>query len=110
MTCHVSKLTNPLLPLPSLHLIDPSLSSSTFLLSPTPSSLILPSSKCALICHMPCFKAHQPASPSSSPPVGESLFVTCHVSKLTNSLLPPQCHDGVESSSALFSYVALNCT
>src|SRR5258708_26156256 len=25
---------------------------------------------------------------SSSPPVDESLFVTCHISKLTNSLLP----------------------
>src|SRR5260370_13684037 len=37
---------------------------------------------------MPRFEAHQPAPPSSSPPVGESSFVTCHVSKLTNSLLP----------------------
>src|SRR5260221_12571364 len=37
---------------------------------------------------MPCFEAHQPAPPSSSPPVGESSFVTCQVSKLTNSLLP----------------------
>src|SRR5258707_14532381 len=58
----------------------------------------------------PRFEAHQPAPPSSSPPVDESSFVTCHVSKLTNLLLPPWCHDGIESSSALFSYVALNCT
>src|SRR5260221_3668566 len=37
---------------------------------------------------MPCFEAHQPIPPSSSPPVGESSFVSCHVSKLTNLLLP----------------------
>src|SRR5258707_7525528 len=30
----------------------------------------------------PRFEAHQPAPPSSSPPVDESSFVTCHVSKL----------------------------
>src|SRR5216684_1655377 len=34
------------------------------------------------------FQAHQPAPLSSSPPVCESLFVTCHVSKLTSPLLP----------------------
>src|SRR5258707_574576 len=37
---------------------------------------------------MPCFQAHQPAPPSFSPPVSEFLFVTCHISKLTNLLLP----------------------
>src|SRR5216684_2675069 len=40
---------------------------------------------------MPCFKAHQPTPPSSSPPASEP-SVTCHVSKLTNgplSLPPP---------------------
>src|SRR5216684_1282896 len=39
---------------------------------------------------MPCFKAHQPTPPSSSPPASEP-SVTCHVSKLTNGLLslPP---------------------
>src|SRR5260370_38404550 len=34
------------------------------------------------------FQAHQPAPLSSSPPESEPLFVTCHVSKLTNPLLP----------------------
>src|SRR5229473_2084285 len=37
---------------------------------------------------MPGFEAHQPTPPSSSPPVGESLFMMCHVLKLTNLLLP----------------------
>src|SRR5258708_590775 len=107
---HVSKLMNGLLPYPPLLLVSPHLQHATFLSSPTHSSLFLPSSESVLICDMLCFKAHHPAPPSSSPPVGESLFVTCHVLKLTNLLLPPWCHDSVESSSALFSYVALNCT
>src|SRR5229473_1164494 len=53
---------------------------------------------------MPCFEAHQPAPPSSSPPVSESLFVTCHVSKLTNLLLslPP-------SSSSFALALVGNC-
>src|SRR5229473_2613793 len=38
---------------------------------------------------MPCFEVYQPAPPSSSPPVSESSFVTCHASKLTNLLLLP---------------------
>src|SRR5258708_31693306 len=38
---------------------------------------------------MPHFGVHQPAPPSSSPPVSESSFVTCHASKLTNLLLLP---------------------
>src|SRR5229473_2639325 len=37
---------------------------------------------------MPCFQAHKWTPPSSSPPVGESLFAMCHVSELTNPLLP----------------------
>src|SRR5216684_2603055 len=52
-----------------------------------PSSLFLPSSSCLLICDVPHFQAHQPAPPSSSPPVGESSAM-CHISKLTNLLLP----------------------
>src|SRR5258708_27676998 len=36
----------------------------------------------------PCFQAHEWTPPSSSPPVGESSFATCHVSKLSNPLLP----------------------
>src|SRR5713226_7978036 len=86
--CHTSKLTNPLLPLPPLQLVCPRLYRATFQSSPTRSSLFLPSSECVLACNVPCFKAHQPAPPSSSPPVGESSFVSCHVSKLTNLLLP----------------------
>src|SRR5713226_7499618 len=63
VTCHISKLTNPLLPLPPLQDVS-------------------------LHCDMPCFQPHQPTPPSSSPPGCESSFVTCHVSKLTNLLLP----------------------
>src|SRR5258708_18803908 len=36
----------------------------------------------------PCFQAHEWTPPSSSPPVGESSFATCHVSELSNPLLP----------------------
>src|SRR5258707_14695868 len=36
----------------------------------------------------PCFQAHEWTPPPSSPPVGESSFATCHVSELTNPLLP----------------------
>src|SRR5258707_18935 len=58
--CHVSKLTNPLLPLPPLQQVSPRISLPTFPLHPPP----------------------------PSPPASKSLFVTCHVSKLTNPLLP----------------------
>src|SRR5258707_1389042 len=37
---------------------------------------------------MPCFQAHKCTPPFSFPPFSESLFVTCHVSKLMNMLLP----------------------
>src|SRR5260370_767250 len=52
------------------------------------SSLFLPPRKRILISSMPCFQAHQLASPL--PPLQEvsPLFVTCHVSELTNLLLP----------------------
>src|SRR5713226_407012 len=63
VTCHVSKLTNSLLPLPPLQEVSPRLCRATFSSSP-------------------------PRSPSSSPPGSESSFVTCRVSKLTNPLLP----------------------
>src|SRR5216684_3125648 len=85
---HVSKLMNGLLPHPPLLLVSPRLQCATFLSSPTRSSLFLPSSKSVLVCDVPRFEAHQPTFPSSSPPVSESSFMTCHVSKLTNSLLP----------------------
>src|SRR5216684_2095024 len=43
-------------------------------------------------CHcgtsLACFQAHRPTPTSSSPPASKSSFVTCHVSKLTNPLLP----------------------
>src|SRR5258708_24382766 len=38
-------------------------------------------------CNMPHFRAHQPVPPSSSPPESESSFPTFHLSELTNSLL-----------------------
>src|SRR5260370_29815508 len=84
-----------------------------FLGSPTCPSLFLPSSWRVLVCDIPhfqahecpppsssllvgeslfsdalCFQAHQPAPLSSSPPESEPSFVTCHVPKLTNPLLP----------------------
>src|SRR5713226_8726612 len=37
---------------------------------------------------MPCFQAHEWTPPSSSPPGSESSFAMCHVSELTNPLLP----------------------
>src|SRR5712692_7169803 len=55
--------------------------------SPTRPSLFLPSSRRVLVCDVPRFQAHKPAPPPPSPPVGEP-FVTCHVFKLTNTLLP----------------------
>src|SRR5258707_702045 len=62
LMCHVSKLTNGLLPHPPLLSVSPHLQRATFLSSPTRSSLFLPSSECSL--------------------------ATCHVSFLTNQLLP----------------------
>src|SRR5258708_20068189 len=62
LMCHVSKLTNGLLPHPPLLSVSPRLQRATFLSSPTRSSLFLPSS--------------------------ESSLATCHISDLTNPLLP----------------------
>ena len=87
VTCYVSKLTNLLLCLPPLQQVSHCLWHATFPSSLTCSSLFLPSSSWVLICDMPCFQAHQPAPPSSSPPGCKSSFVTCHISKLTNPLL-----------------------
>src|SRR5258708_1572823 len=86
--CHASKLTNPLLPLPPLQLVSPRLCHAILQSSPTRSSLFLPSTTCVFICDMPCFKAHHPAPPSSSPPRGLPSFVTRRSSNLTNLLLP----------------------
>src|SRR5260370_1148023 len=63
LMCHVSKLTNGLLPHPPLLSVSPCLQRATFLSSPTRSSLFLPSS--------------------------ESSLATCHIPVLTNPLLPP---------------------
>src|SRR5216684_8979449 len=52
---------------------------------PPPSSLSVSESSFSDALH---FQAHQPAPLSSSPPESEPSFVTCHVSKLTNLLLP----------------------
>src|SRR5229473_3556620 len=88
VTCHVSKLTNQILPLSRLQRVSPRLLRASFTRSPNRSSQFLPSSVLVLVCDVPRFQAHQPAPPSSSPPVSESSLVTCHVSKLTNPFLP----------------------
>src|SRR5260370_33498087 len=58
------------------------------MIRPPRTSPFFPSTTCFLVCDVPRFEAHQAAPPSSSPPVGECSFVTCHVSKLTKPLLP----------------------
>src|SRR5258708_2981555 len=96
VTCHALKLTNPLLPLPPLQLVSPRLCRAPFQISPTRSSLflptrpflLLPSRRLLLPSGFPLFPYPPPVPPSSFPPVGESSFVTCHASKLTNPLLP----------------------
>src|SRR5258708_2979724 len=86
--CHASKLTNPLLPLPPLHLITPLFSLPNFQTSPTRSSLLLHPSLYAFISLVPSFKAHHPFTPSSPPPICDSSFLVSHPSKLTNPFLP----------------------
>src|SRR5260370_35656253 len=54
---------------------------------PTPPSSSPPASE-SPFCNVPCFQAHQPIPPSSSPPGSESSFAMSHVSALTNPLLP----------------------
>src|SRR5712692_1840710 len=46
---------------------------------------------------MPCFQAHQPTLPSSSPPGSESMFVTCHHGM---SLAHFQAHQPTPTSSS----------
>src|SRR5258708_1577341 len=92
---------NQLLPLSSPHQLSPSLLLPTLLSTPTHS--FLSSALCFFLILLPppppphffplpsllpSFQAHQSPSPPSSPPVGESSFMTYHVSKLTNLLLP----------------------
>src|SRR5258708_27957870 len=63
VTCYVSELTNPLLPLPPLQQVSPRLRCAAFPSSPALSSL-------------------------SSPPASESSFAMCCISKLTSPFLP----------------------
>src|SRR5713226_632507 len=85
--CHVSKLTNGLLPLPPLLSVSPCLQRATFLSSPTRSSLFLPSSESSFaMCHvseLTNLLLPLPPLQQVSP-----LFAMCHVSKLTNPFLP----------------------
>src|SRR5258708_3084844 len=86
--CHASKLTNLLLPLPPLQLLCPRFRHPPFQSSPPCSSRFAPPRYLLLFSTLPSFEAPQPVPPSSSPPIGESSFVSCRISKLTNPLLP----------------------
>src|SRR5258707_14375219 len=80
----------------------------------TPPSFSHPASE-SPFCNVPRFQAHQPISPSSSPPESESSFPTCHVSELTNPLLPlpplqdvsPRFHRATFPSSPTLSFLYL---
>src|SRR5229473_1175137 len=86
--CHVSELTNPLLPLPPLQQVSPHF--ATCHVSELTNPLLpLPPPGRDLVCNVPHFRAHQPAPPSSSSPASEFLFAMCCVSELMNALLPP---------------------
>src|SRR5229473_3922247 len=62
-----------------------SVSKATSSFPPSSSS---PASEFSFICNVLHFQTHWPTPPSFLPPVSESLFVTCHISKLTNPLFP----------------------
>src|SRR5229473_171823 len=87
-TCHVSELTNPLLPLPPLQQVSPHFA-TCHVSELTNPFLLLPPPGRDLVCNVPHFRARQPTPPSSSSPASEFLFAMCHVSELTNALLPP---------------------
>src|SRR5258707_935963 len=59
-----------------------------------------PASESSFICDVPHFQTHQPTPPSFLPPVSESSFVMCHISKLTNPLLPPPSSSPLASESS----------
>src|SRR5258708_18964255 len=87
LMCHVSKLTNGLLPHPPLLSVSPHLQCATFLSSPTCSSLFLPSSESLLAtCHVS--ELTNPLLPLSPFQQVSPHFAPCHVSQLTNPLLP----------------------
>src|SRR5260370_23514884 len=69
------------------------------MIRPPRTSPFFPSTTCFLFCDVPRFEAHQPAPPSSSPPVRECSFVTCHVSRLTKP--PPPLHPTQRSNARL---------
>src|SRR5258708_3928889 len=82
----ISKATTSLLPLPLLQRVSPCLQHATFPSSPMRSSLSCPPA--SEPSDEPCFQAHEWTPLSSSPPVGESSFAMCHISELSNPLLP----------------------
>src|SRR5258708_23304469 len=86
VTCHVSKLTNPLLLSSS-----PPASESSFVSCHISklTNLFLPSHHLVLVCHLPCSQPQLPSPPSSSPPPSDSSSVLCYLSQLTSLLLPP---------------------
>src|SRR5229473_119922 len=53
-----------------------------------PPSSSPPASESSFICNVLHFQTHWPTPPSFLPPVSESSLATCHVSELTNLLLP----------------------
>src|SRR5713226_7926644 len=58
-----------------------------------------PASESSFVCNVPCFQTHWPTPHSFLPLVSESLFVMCHISKLTNLLLPPPSSSPLASES-----------
>src|SRR5258708_7129793 len=96
--CILPKIPFPLLPLPHPDRISPHLYPTHHPTSHALSSLFLPSALSSslfffLMIRRPPRSTLFPyttlfRSLPSSPPASESLFVTCHVSKLTNLLLP----------------------
>src|SRR5713226_3953187 len=64
-----------------------------------PPSSSPPASESSFICNVLHFQTHWPTPPSFLPPVSESSFVTCHISKLTNLLLPPPSSSPLASES-----------
>src|SRR5258708_7820182 len=87
-TCHVSQLSNPLLPLPPLHLASPLLPPPLVLASLSRSLLFLPPSSSLLLSDLPPFDAHHLSPPSASPPVSESSFMPPPILEPSNPLLP----------------------
>src|SRR5260370_1299900 len=89
MTSHISKLTNPLFPLPPLLCLIPSFFPPPFRSSPTPSSLFLPPPRrLFFIFFPPTFHLHLPLLSFSSPPVRGALFFSSPLPSPALPLLP----------------------